>query len=86
MGAWESEFFLLLAELGPIILETSQTFRLLLWGLVLAFKNSYIQQIQERLLKCFYKRSTVASTGNLEDKVLGLGEPTVSLETNFITL
>lgn len=30
--------------------------------------KTHIQQIQERLLKCFYKRSMVAGTGSLEDR------------------
>lgn len=67
-----------LPEFRPKILEAGGTFGLLLWGRVLVFQNSYIQQIQGLFLESSSKPHVVAGTGNAEDSQVlvlwGLGD------------
>lgn len=61
-----SECFLCLPELRPIILEADGTLGFLLWARVLDFQNSYIQQIQGLFLESSSKPHVVAGTDNVE--------------------
>lgn len=82
MGAWESESFFL----PSIILETLKHLGFCYGVWSWAFKNSYIQQIQVCYLSVSISQARLQVLEiQKTDKVLGLGEPMASLDTNFIT-